>query len=235
MTNISKIYDIIYFCLQPMDSCCSQRKSSYRLITVYCLIISITAAIYNLLMLYCYYDSMNNNKAAPLLLLRESGELLSTCSFQSDARGFHQNVIAFSLYGPAALSQPALAERYLKPLQKTALLLPKLYPGGIFLNFKSFQYLIDDYNYAGWIMRIYHNITEENDMTLINQFFSSYSHVDLCNTSIIVQGRNLPSASHLFAMTWRFLPLLDNLVDRFMSRDSDSPILQREIDAVNQW
>lgn len=126
-----------------MDSCCRQRKSSYRLITVYCLIISITAAIYNLLMLYCYYDSMNNNKAAPLLLLRESGELLSTCSFQSDARGFHQNVIAFSLYGPA-LSQPALAKRYLKPLQEAALLLPKLYPGGIFLNFKSLQHLIDD-------------------------------------------------------------------------------------------
>ena len=82
-------------------------------------------------------------------------------------------------------------------------------------------------------MRIYHNLTEDNDMTLINQLFSSYSHVDLCNASIIVQGRNLPS--QLFAMTWRFLPLLDNLVDRFMSRDSDSPILQREIDAVNQW
>jgi hypothetical protein len=36
-------------------------------------------------------------------------------------------------------------------------------------------------------------------------------------------------------MTWRFLPLLDPLVDRFMSRDTDSELILREIDAVRQW
>ena len=34
---------------------------------------------------------------------------------------------------------------------------------------------------------------------------------------------------------WRFLPLLDHSVDRFMSRDTDSVMLEREVHAVNQW
>ena len=36
-------------------------------------------------------------------------------------------------------------------------------------------------------------------------------------------------------MTWRFLPLLDPSVDCFMSRDTDSKVLKREADAVNEW
>lgn len=55
-------------------------------------------------------------------------EIFSTCSRRADARGFHQNVIAYSVYGPA-LTQPELAGRYLKPLEETARHLPKLYPG----------------------------------------------------------------------------------------------------------
>ena len=31
------------------------------------------------------------------------------------------------------------------------------------------------------------------------------------------------------------LPVGDSLVDYFMSRDSDSLILEREVDAVNEW
>lgn len=34
---------------------------------------------------------------------------------------------------------------------------------------------------------------------------------------------------------WRFLPLGDRFVDMFISRDLDSYILQREIDAVHAW
>ena len=59
-----------------------------------------------------------------------SGEMLSTCDWQTDSRGFHQNVVAFSLYG-SALSHPDLVGRYLKPLEETAHRLPKLYPGTV--------------------------------------------------------------------------------------------------------
>ena len=36
-------------------------------------------------------------------------------------------------------------------------------------------------------------------------------------------------------MNWRFLPLIDPTVDLFLSRDSDTQILAREVAAVNQW
>ena len=55
--------------------------------------------------------------------------------------------------------------------------------------------------------------------------------MDLCNVTEVVRN-GTPS---LFAMTWRFLPLLDDMVDMFMSRDADSLILQREVDAVQEW
>lgn len=36
-------------------------------------------------------------------------------------------------------------------------------------------------------------------------------------------------------MIWRFFPMGDYFVDLFSSRDSDSRILQREIDSVAVW
>ena len=39
----------------------------------------------------------------------------------------------------------------------------------------------------------------------------------------------------MHSMKWRWLPIGDSFVDIFMSRDTDSLILQREVDAVNSW
>ncbi len=36
-------------------------------------------------------------------------------------------------------------------------------------------------------------------------------------------------------MKWRWLPAGDSFVDYFLSRDSDSPVLEREFDAINEW
>ena len=81
---------------------------------------------------------------------------------------------------------------------------------------------------------MYHNLTETDGSSwqLLENAFSSLEHVDLCNASQIIEQWQL---GDLFPMTWRFLPLLDQSVDRLMSRDSDSPILQREVDAVGEW
>lgn len=57
-------------------------------------------------------------------------------------------------------------------------------------------------------------------------------YVDLCNATAVIQEWKL---GKIFPMTWRFLPLMDDLVDIIISRDSDSPILQREVDAVQEW
>ena len=61
----------------------------------------------------------------------------------------------------------------------------------------------------------------------------SYPFVDICNVTEVLENLNITRP--LFPMTWRFLPLLDPLVDNFLSRDSDAIITMREVAAVNQW
>ncbi|EFX82274.1 hypothetical protein DAPPUDRAFT_316979 [Daphnia pulex] len=59
-----------------------------------------------------------------------------------------------------------------------------------------------------------------------------HQHIDLCNVTEIIEERQL---ADIFAMTWRWLPLLDDMVDVLMSRDTDSPVFARESDAVAEW
>ena len=42
-------------------------------------------------------------------------------------------------------------------------------------------------------------------------------------------------ASYMLPMSWRWLPLGDDFVDTFVSRDTDSCIFEREVSAVNEW
>ncbi|KAK4005953.1 hypothetical protein OUZ56_011079 [Daphnia magna] len=65
--------------------------------------------------------------------------------------------------------------------------------------------------YPGWITRIYHNQT----------------HNDSVTSAWTMLRKELNVGAHL--------PLLDEMVDAFMSRDSDSLIIQREQDAVAEW
>ena len=39
----------------------------------------------------------------------------------------------------------------------------------------------------------------------------------------------------LLTEVWRFFPTLDTQVEIFMSRDLDSPIKPREVEAVDEW
>ena len=86
-----------------------------------------------------------------------------------------------------------------------------------------------------WIVRIYSALDNDNQVGYLKlkNFFDNYSFVDLCNVSQIIELRNMSQPLH--PMTRRFLPLLDPTVDRFLSRDSDSLILNREVAAVMQW
>lgn len=62
----------------------------------------------------------------------------SKCSQQSDSRGKHQKVVAFSLFGE--LSDPSINFRYLLPLIENAKSLPLKYPGCTWWedNFRNF-------------------------------------------------------------------------------------------------
>jgi hypothetical protein len=45
----------------------------------------------------------------------------------------------------------------------------------------------------------------------------------------------LGDVSKVFAMNWRFLPMLDPQVSHMVSRDLDSLINEREAAAVQEW
>ena len=90
---------------------------------------------------------------------------------------------------------------------------------------------------SGWIVRIY--MAQESDKADINlkmkEILDVYPFVDLCNVTSVLEVHGLSSNRPIFPMTWRFLPLLDPTVDRLMSRDTDSLVISREVDAVQQW
>lgn len=103
----------------------------------------------------------------------------------------------------------------------------------------------------GWVVRVYHNFSDVDPVEL-ERLLQVNDQVDLCNCTEIIRDLNL---GNMFAMTWRWvyklinlrlwfktylylykkLPLLDDLVDVMMSRDSDSYIYDRELVAVQEW
>ena len=143
-----------------------------------------------------------------ILLIDETST--SLCSQYATYRGFHQRVIAVSMYGPKD---------------------NRLFT---FNNSLTFLYaLIDDISqmYPGWILRVYHDSTVRED--IICSIECKYLHVDFCNTTSLIGLGNV--AEYIPPRMWRFLPAGDLYVDIIASRDLDSPLIQRELDAVHEW
>ena len=137
---------------------------------------------------------------------------ISTCGCRGDSRGHHQSVVGFSLYGN--FSDKNIHERYVKAM------------GSVVDQAREF--------YPDWIVRIY---TTANNSRILEKTFRRDKHVDICvvESALDTSRPHLLKADQLFPMVWRFLPLLDPTVDFFMSRDADSYIFEREIDAVEEW
>jgi len=129
-------------------------------------------------------------------------------------RGNNQKIVSYSLYGknPIYLSQLASLVRAIK----------KFYPD--------------------WLIRIYHDdtilksikceiecLTDETGKIIDNSDFC-----DINKLPLFLSNEHTWSILIHKAM-WRFLPIGDSFVDVFISRDSDSSIIQREIDSVNIW
>ncbi len=83
--------------------------------------------------------------------------------------------------------------------------------------------------YPEWTARIYHD--DSINMSMVCDLECSESHVDFCDVS------RLPGldVGHILPMTWRFLLIGDWFVDVFVSRDMDSCVFEREVDAVKVW
>ena len=85
-------------------------------------------------------------------------------------------------------------------------------------------------------MRIYHNVSKSDGhlRQRMCRLYCDNDHVDLCDV------RNLPSEGNFYKRLpigrfWRFLPLGDPTVRMFQSRDIDSYISEREVEAVRDW
>jgi len=141
---------------------------------------------------------------------------LSCDIYNSLYRGKNQKIIAYSLYGQNKI--------YYENLKNLSNLIKKFYPG--------------------WIMRVYYDDTiiqgfrceiecqkdENNNLIDVVDF----CHVDKLPISL-KRNKDFWSANYIHKMMWRWLPIGDSLVDIFNSRDSDSLIIQREIDSVKCW
>lgn len=145
-----------------------------------------------------------------------SNKLQLTCDLSNSLRrGKNQKVISYALYGKE--------DRYLRLLPNVSRQIKQYYPG--------------------WVMRVYHDssipLKTKCELECLKDSKGDYiDNVDFCNIeSIPMKGdvNKFWNGSFIHAMMWRWLPIGDSYVDVFSSRDSDSIILQREVDASNQW
>ena len=130
-------------------------------------------------------------------------------------RGYGQKVISYSLYGSNPIYYSEIA--YLSKLVS--------------------QY------YPDWIIRIHYDKTLNKSIIceyecMKDELTGKYvDNIDFCNINEIPFGNPVETwdAQYMHSMKWRFLPIGDPFVDMFMSRDLDSWIVQREVDAVKEW
>jgi hypothetical protein len=86
--------------------------------------------------------------------------------------------------------------------------------------------------YPDWRVRVYyHNLNLTFNQII--EMEKRFDNVDFCDVLNIPQLGNV--ASYMSGRFHRFIGIADRFVDMYMSRDIDSPILEREVISVNQW
>jgi hypothetical protein len=137
----------------------------------------------------------------------------------------HQKVITYTLYGN--VHNASVAKRYYSLLRNISLTAERDYPD--------------------WVVRIYHNIRdrggpEREAHDQLCDIYCRFHNVDLCSVPLLVErigNQTIPIDPALLAglnpKMFRYLVMLDPNVDVFISRDVDSIIWPREVDAVAEW
>jgi len=136
---------------------------------------------------------------------RREGSGQSQCGGKALRRGAGQRVVSFSFYG-----RPK--PRYLH---------------GVKANLDALHL-----HFPGWLLRLYvdhHSLDPATMHQLID--LASDPAMDLC-IGLEHEGLDLSTRN---GMLWRFLPLLDQLVDVVLVRDLDSRLSAREAAAVSDW
>ena len=140
----------------------------------------------------------------------------TTCSRRAFKRGSNQKVISYVFYGDSE-SKNHKTRRYFDGIKSNLELMKKLYG-------------------SSWIMRLYYDLDPADHQLMLQlcDLACADPQLDLCNVRSL-PGTPVVDASSMFAMNWRFFPTLDPQVDILLSRDLDSRISQREVDAVTEW
>lgn len=137
---------------------------------------------------------------------------ISTCSEHSFHRGAKQKIVAFSFYGNPN-SEQGKARKYFQGIKDNLKEVPIFYPD--------------------WTLRLYYDLEDSHPlMKELCDLACNDPNIDLCHV------KNIPvlgDVSKVFAMNWRFLPMLDPQVSHMVSRDLDSLINEREAAAVQEW
>lgn len=161
-----------------------------------------------------YFDIYKNKTYFYSIKVNRFTSLQLTCDlYNSIYRGAATRVISFSLYGNNTF--------YSTFLNKLVEQIKIMYPA--------------------WLIRIYHDESIDKNFKcqmecLWNEKNNNfYNIVDFCNVEQIADGFDKVNLSYMHAMSWRWLPIGDNFVDFWSSRDTDSEIFQREIDSVDVW
>ncbi|XP_069952086.1 uncharacterized protein [Cherax quadricarinatus] len=129
----------------------------------------------------------------------------SRCSSWSTQRGPGQKVVSYSVYGE-------FPGEYHRGLELLIPQVARMYPG--------------------WVIRLHLDLKQEQQREWACRLACNYDHLDLCDSTNITGVGDVRGST---PTTWRFCVVGDPLVNRYIVRDADSPILQREVDAVQQW
>jgi hypothetical protein len=167
----------------------------------------------------------NCGKEIPVQSIQPDPNAFKWCSPESAVRGMHQKVITYTLYGN--VHNASVAKRYYSLLRNISLTAERDYPD--------------------WVVRIYHNIRdrggpEREAHDQLCDIYCRFHNVDLCSVPLLVErigNQTIPIDPALLAglnpKMFRYLVMLDPNVDVFISRDVDSIIWPREVDAVAEW
>ena len=173
------------------------------------------------------------------------------CSTESSLRGKHQRVIVLSLFGE--VHNDGFFQRYYSILTHIALIAEEKYPGWILRIYHDIE-LLQTPNDTNFNINSSERLASARD--ILCDVYCRYHNVDLCNINWLKE-RHRSTINHgkikelklSIAATaidssiingvnprmYRFLVLLDANVDVFISRDADSIITSREVEAVKQW
>ncbi|CAG0886191.1 unnamed protein product [Darwinula stevensoni] len=139
----------------------------------------------------------------------------SACSRQATSRGRHQRVVSYSLYLEGNGTEGD-RRKYQDPLGY----LPRL---------------VADH-YPGWVVRVYTDLDpgDKEDWAFMCGVQCRFPHVDFCSVEGLPRLGDVTGRQPVGRL-WRYLPMVDPLVDVFVSRDIDSYVLKREEEAVTEW